>query len=230
VSWYTNITLRGAAPKEAAKAAASAGMHAFIPMNLSDLTVVCDRECERPTAVLGPVAQKLSMELACPALEVLNFDDDCLAYLLFDRGRQLDEYNSGKLAGESRPGEDRSALWLWLKAWLFLPPRAFGLLQEKSDNRLSDSEAPSPPQGGDAQVLCRLFGLPGDVLEIERVLRSIGRTDFYNASDRHIALLRALGWPLAASPIDEPGPDPPYLHTFRSLRFASPPEGWLEVR
>lgn len=58
-----------------------------------------------------------------------------------------------------------------------------------------DSEEESAPIGGDPQLLCKAFGMPGDPREVARVLRAEGTGEFPFAVDRHGALLKALGCP-----------------------------------
>jgi hypothetical protein len=61
-----------------------------------------------------------------------------------------------------------------------------------------ETDEPPKPTGGDTQILCDLFGMPGDTAEVARVLRN-GNEDheeFLFAMDRHAALLKALAWPV----------------------------------
>jgi hypothetical protein len=226
MGWYTNITLRGPAQAEIAAALSAAGRCAYVSSTVSGLTVVYDQGSERAWAKMGLVAQKLSEALACPSFDVLNFDEDRLGYLLFDRGEKLDGYDSYPNQFKSEPGEIQQFLATWVKERI---PRLRCLRPAESDSPPPMRRTPSPPEGGDAQALCRLFGLPGDPAQVERVLRSIGDADFCSASDRHMALLKALDWPDAVNPIDAPEADPLYLKTFTSIRAQGPPEGWLRI-
>jgi hypothetical protein len=56
------------------------------------------------------------------------------------------------------------------------------------------------PEGGDAERLCRAFGADAKVDEVETVLRAQGVSDdgFTFEMERHEALVKALGLPMAA--------------------------------
>ena len=53
----------------------------------------------------------------------------------------------------------------------------------------------SEPSGGNAALVTSLFGMPGDVKEVDRVLRERGDNGHSVEIDRHMALATALGWP-----------------------------------
>lgn len=94
-NFYTNVTLRG--PDEAAvvEAVKAAGYLAYISPTVSGYTMVCEeRSDEQDEDVWNEVPRRLSQELQCPALAVLNHDDDIFSYVLYRNGELLDEYNS----------------------------------------------------------------------------------------------------------------------------------------
>jgi hypothetical protein len=111
-SFYTNITLREA---DAAKvAAALRGRSAFVASTATDC-VVFDAECEKQDPeLLRSVGAHLSRSLRSPALAVMNHDDDVLVYMLFRKGKLLNEYNSNPGFFEDGPdapvGGDASKL------------------------------------------------------------------------------------------------------------------------
>lgn len=92
-SFYTNVTLRG--PDQDSIVEALQGREAYVTRALGEYAVVYDAECEdQDPEVLMALAAGLSAELECPALAVMNHDDDVLAYWLYVNGGLEDEYNS----------------------------------------------------------------------------------------------------------------------------------------
>lgn len=160
-NFYTNFTLRG--PSQQAVVKALAGRSAFVTPVQQGCIVVFDEESDTQNGeVIGTLASRLSRELDCPVLAVLNHDDDILWYQLYLGGELADEYNSAPDYFES-------------------------------------SAEPSPPAGGDSQLLCCTFGA-SDVREVERILR-VGALDdggYAFAVMRHADLVRALGIPASA--------------------------------
>ena len=92
-SFYTNVTLRG--PDQNSVAAALRGREAYVTPRIGEYTVVYDLQCEEqdPEAIRA-LAAGLSAQLECPALAVMNHDDDVLAYWLYVNGSLEDEYDS----------------------------------------------------------------------------------------------------------------------------------------
>lgn len=89
------MTLRGPDQAGAAGAAQALGLSAFVSPAFSALTVICERESDtQDPAIWHRVAKDLSLKLTCPALAVLNHDDDILMYALYRSGELMDEYNS----------------------------------------------------------------------------------------------------------------------------------------
>ena len=94
-SFYTNITVRTADTDNVAAAVRQANRTALIAPPENDATVVFDEASEQQDVeVLRALAQHLSRACECPALAILNHDDDVLVYLLYDAGKLVDEYNS----------------------------------------------------------------------------------------------------------------------------------------
>ncbi len=92
-NFYTNYTLRGPSPQ--AVAAALAGRAAFVTPAQNGWVVVFDAESEEQNPeVIADLATRLSRELNCPVLAVLNHDDDILWYRLYLSGKLADEYDS----------------------------------------------------------------------------------------------------------------------------------------
>ncbi|MBN2799900.1 MAG: hypothetical protein JXX28_12210 [Deltaproteobacteria bacterium] len=112
-SFYTNITLRGPTRPEVLRAVE--GRRAYLSPTREKQTVVYDAVCEeQDPAELEALARRLSLELSCTALAVLNHDDDVLMCWLYQDGVQVDVYNSAPDAlegGEAPPfGGDPEAL------------------------------------------------------------------------------------------------------------------------
>lgn len=92
-NFYTNFTLRG--PSQQAVAAALAGRSAIVTPAQDGCVVVFDEQSdEQDSAVITELASRLSHELRCPVLAVLNHDDDIFWYQLYLSGELADEYDS----------------------------------------------------------------------------------------------------------------------------------------
>jgi hypothetical protein len=95
-SFYTNITLRTTDIEAVAAALRDGRRTALIAPPDRGCTVVYDRASEeQDIEALQALAMQLSRACACPALAVLNHDDDLFLYSLYDGGKLVDEYNSG---------------------------------------------------------------------------------------------------------------------------------------
>ena len=92
-NFYTNYTLRG--PTQQAVATALAARSAVVTPAQNGCVVAFDEISDnQDQAVSGELASRLSRELNCPVLAVLNHDDDILWYQLHVDGNLLDEYDS----------------------------------------------------------------------------------------------------------------------------------------
>ena len=92
-NFYTNYTLRG--PTQQQVVTALEGRSAFVTPQESGCVVVYDEESDsQDMEVLSSLAGRLSEELHCAVLAVLNHDDDILWYQLHHNGELQDEYNS----------------------------------------------------------------------------------------------------------------------------------------
>jgi len=165
-SFYTNLALRGPDRDQIIAAVAGLGYCAFVSRSLSGLTMVCEERSDtRDLGIWRDVAKQLSRWLQCPALAVLNHDDDVLLYSLYRGGHLLDEYNSCP------------------DYWINQDPPA---LPQGGDAAVL-CEAFGMP--GDAAEVNRILrATPGDE---DRPAEN----DFVVAFERHVALVQALRWP-----------------------------------
>lgn len=92
-SFYTNYTLRGPSPLDVAHALA--GRSAIVTPAQNGCVVVFDEQSEdQDFGVIAELAARLSRELRCPLLAVLNHDDDVFRFQLYQSGELADEYDS----------------------------------------------------------------------------------------------------------------------------------------
>lgn len=92
-NFYTNYTLRG--PSQQSVAQALAGRAAIVTPVQDNCVVVFDEESDEQNGeIIAELASRLSAQLHCPLLAVLNHDDDILWYQLYLNGELVDEYNS----------------------------------------------------------------------------------------------------------------------------------------
>jgi hypothetical protein len=101
-NFYVNYSLRGPSQKEVA--AVLVGRRARVTPVHKDCVVVFDEASESQNRQeITQLAAKLSKELSCPVLVVLNHDDDILWYQLYVKGNLRDEYHSNPDCFESVP-------------------------------------------------------------------------------------------------------------------------------
>ncbi len=114
--------------------------------------------------------EMISSALGCVVWAITNHDDDLLHYQIFRKGELIDEYFS-------------------------VPPEVLFGIDDPDEFGEDFEELSFIPKGGDAGLLCQLYGNPGDHAEVERILRDPGGMggQFIMATDRHYALLEALG-------------------------------------
>ena len=92
-NFYTNYTLRG--PNQEAVAKALAGRNAIVTPAQDGCVVVFDEKSDdHDSAIISELASRLSRDLRCPVLAVINHDDDILLYQLYLSGEIADEYDS----------------------------------------------------------------------------------------------------------------------------------------
>lgn len=152
-NFYTNITLYGADRTQIL--ANLKGKRAAVSPTVNEFTVVWDEESDaQDRKILENTTKRLTHDLKCPALAVLNHDDDVLIYMLFASGKKLDEYNSNPGFGT---GEDLE------------------------------------PEGGNALLVARTFGVEDAAQLIKDILHGPGKRKF--AFEQHEDLVKALGMP-----------------------------------
>ncbi len=185
-NFYANVTLKGPSRLDIATYLEQLGCKAFLTPEVDSVTTVCEEQCDSQNgAVISRFTRKLSERFHCPALAILNHDDDILAYVQYDRGERHHAYNSSPwyFDGASLGGD------------FDLPADQFPPEPDERD------VGPELPAGGDPEALVRSFGESADPAEVAWVLRtpSTGPGDkFVFAFERHEALLKALGLPVHA--------------------------------
>jgi hypothetical protein len=91
-NFYGNITLATNDSSAASKALRDLGRDAYLSAS-SGFVVVFD-SVELDSQNVTRLLAELTRRLSCAGLAVMNADDDVLAYVLADRGRLVDEYDS----------------------------------------------------------------------------------------------------------------------------------------
>lgn len=92
-NFYVNYTLRG--PDQQAVAEALAGRSALVtPARHGCVVVYVEESDSQNKQIITDLGARLSRELRCPVLAILNHDDDILWYQLFLSGALADEYDS----------------------------------------------------------------------------------------------------------------------------------------
>lgn len=171
-NFYVNVTLKGPGRDQIAAGLAEAGCDAYLSPTVDGVTTICEAVCDsQDDDHIRAFAAKLSERLSCPALAVLNHDDDVLWYGLYAAGVLDHEYTSAPDFFESE----------------FLDP---------DDDLDLDDDGVSIPEGGDAQALCAAFGPAADPAAVETILRALDdESGYVFAFARHEALAKALGLP-----------------------------------
>ena len=94
-AFYTNISLRGPSQETVVQSLQRRHRIAYVSPSDDGDVVLYDQECdEQDQELMASLASELSRELQCPALAVLNHDDDILWYQLYENGELVDQYNS----------------------------------------------------------------------------------------------------------------------------------------
>jgi len=175
-NFYTNITLMGPPQDQVIEFLQARGRVAFISPTVNEFTVVYDRECDsQDERILHSLTASLSGEFECPALFVLNHDDDILQYGLYQSGLRLDEYNScpDYFGG---PDDDID----------------YDSDEYREDDEMQDEAPPQGPSGGDAGQLCKAFRRDDNISQVHEILH--GKRHVF-ALEQHEALVKALGLP-----------------------------------
>lgn len=166
-------------------------------------TIAANHTYLQNSDVLANFARTLSQQFQCPALAVINHDDDVFAYVLYDGGGRDHAYNSSPwyFNGE-QPGGD------------------FDLPEDQIPPEPQDWENdPDMPAGGDAAALIRLFAPTAEIVVVGRILHApdddlpeddddplwdaiMNHEMLVDALDRHIQLLDALNLPRISLKID----------------------------
>jgi len=94
-TFYTNITLRGPSQSHVAQALRGWASRAYVSPTMDEYTIVYDQACDtQDTELIHTLTSRLSAEFDCPALAVLNHDDDIFCYWLYEHGELTDEFDS----------------------------------------------------------------------------------------------------------------------------------------
>jgi hypothetical protein len=94
-NFYVNITLRGPTQDQVVAAMEKAHRIAYVSPAYDGSVVVYDKAADdQDIPVVTSLAGQLSKSLGCPAVAVLNHDDDEFMYWLFADGKKVDEYDS----------------------------------------------------------------------------------------------------------------------------------------
>ncbi len=92
---YANILIRCRDQKAVASLLSEARWTAYVSPPHKGYLVIYEEKCaELDTEAISELTKILSSSFNCPALGVLNFDDDIFWYTLYSRGRLLDEFSS----------------------------------------------------------------------------------------------------------------------------------------
>jgi hypothetical protein len=92
-NFYTNYTLKG--PSQQAVAAVLIGRKTKVtPIHNGCVVVFDEASDDQNQELIAKLASRLSRELNCPSLVVLNHDDDILWFQLYLNGNLADEYDS----------------------------------------------------------------------------------------------------------------------------------------
>ena len=94
-NFYVNITTRRATAEDVLSYLKSKKLSAFIVKGPEDFCTICEERCdEQDTRHISTLLKEITNQFACPAIGMLNHDDDILAYELWSDGMKVDEYDS----------------------------------------------------------------------------------------------------------------------------------------
>jgi hypothetical protein len=94
-NWYVSVTLRGPSQNDVFAHLEKKKRKAIVSPQVDRYTVVFDEECESfDTATIESFTADTSKQFQCPALTIMNADDDLLWYRLYKNGVLIDGYSS----------------------------------------------------------------------------------------------------------------------------------------
>lgn len=94
-NFYVNITTRKASAGEVVSFLKTKGLAAFVIGGPEDYCTIYEEGCDaQDTEHLSSLLGEISSRFSCPAIGILNHDDDILAYELWSNGEVVDSYNS----------------------------------------------------------------------------------------------------------------------------------------
>jgi hypothetical protein len=94
-NFYVNITTRKVSVNELVDFLKSKSLNAFIIEGPNDYCTIYEEICdEQNTKHISSLLLEISNQFSCPAIGMLNHDDDILAYELWLNGEKIDEYDS----------------------------------------------------------------------------------------------------------------------------------------
>jgi len=94
-NFYVNISTRKAQSNEIVDFLKSKNLSAYVIVGPDDFCTIYEQICdEQNTNHISALLRELSVNFSCPAIGMLNHDDDILAYELWSNGKKVDEYDS----------------------------------------------------------------------------------------------------------------------------------------
>ena len=94
-NFYVNITIRKVTAQEILKYLEAKNLTAFVVESPEDYCTIYEEKCdEQDKQHITSLLKDISSQFMCPAIGVLNHDDDILAYELWSKGEKVDEYDS----------------------------------------------------------------------------------------------------------------------------------------
>ncbi|MEJ2641855.1 MAG: hypothetical protein P8010_19995 [Desulfosarcinaceae bacterium] len=92
---YANITTRKVSAEEIVNFLESMNLSAFVIKGPDGYCTICEKRCdEQDTKHISSLLKDISSQFSCPAIGMLNHDDDILAYELWSNGEKVDDYDS----------------------------------------------------------------------------------------------------------------------------------------
>jgi len=94
-NFYVNITTRKAQSNEIIDFLKSNNLSAYVIVGPPDFCTIYEQICdEQDKNHISALLREISVRFSCPAIGMLNHDDDILAYELWSNGEKVDEYDS----------------------------------------------------------------------------------------------------------------------------------------